>query len=672
MATTLVGATAGGYPGRKVDPYAGGMTHTYDCVISYTTVDANPPWIRVDGYTASVQADIAATADIDYGSKDASGNVQFQGKLVTNWNSPGQIQQIPQGTSYIRVPVTTLASGTLNVKVAIQSKAPQLPTVMMGGSSVVNVQNPGGGLAPAVPDGVTDNTAAIQAMIDSSQGKELYFPAGDYYIATHLTMKSKTVLTGPGPRSSRFLLQDIADGNLAGFVFPQLLQPPVQTTIAANVAEGATQVTVAAGQGANFPPGTFIRFNDNRAGNLANGALPVYMGRVAAQAGDLLTLEEPVPPGYSLDITKSPATWFLSPSVIYDGVEMCGFAVHVKGTTDYAPTATNRLYGLNTQCTHRLLLSDLEVWGPKINAILVGNAWRPRVENVLVGNCGNLTAIGGQGAANFGFTQHLQVRDLRVARSAVGLLLNGNVGGSVKGLKIAGTYPGVVATVPVPPTYGNGFYGYGIVMFALNGTTLTDFEVNGSPNAGLIMADCQNCLASNGLIQNCGTAGGARAELRYSAHIRGYQTGTSYRNSLLGVRLLKGAGEGLVLDGFTGSTGAPAEATRHTIEGCTISDVLGAPAGQGGMGGIALFTSENLVEANQLAFYGPNGQGKYGVYGAAGTTKNAVVGNTFNNPDGNAINTAASAGANEVYANATRGLTNALNTGGTPDRTTPL
>lgn len=65
----------------------------------------------------------------------------------------------------------------------------------------------------AVGDGVTDDTAAIQAAINACAGttvgtaKTVYFPAGDYYISAPIEIPNYTSIIGDGPSKSRINLQ---------------------------------------------------------------------------------------------------------------------------------------------------------------------------------------------------------------------------------------------------------------------------------------------------------------------------------------------------------------------------------------------------------------------------------------------------------------------------------
>ncbi|MEZ6044110.1 MAG: right-handed parallel beta-helix repeat-containing protein [Planctomycetaceae bacterium] len=65
----------------------------------------------------------------------------------------------------------------------------------------------------AVGDGVTDDTAAIQAALDAAAGQELYLDAGTYYVTDSLLISSDTRLIGAGANSIlQFSWRDSTDG----------------------------------------------------------------------------------------------------------------------------------------------------------------------------------------------------------------------------------------------------------------------------------------------------------------------------------------------------------------------------------------------------------------------------------------------------------------------------
>ncbi|MAT14432.1 MAG: hypothetical protein CMJ46_04090 [Planctomyces sp.] len=65
----------------------------------------------------------------------------------------------------------------------------------------------------AVGDGITDDTAALQAALDAAQGRELYIDPGTYLISDSLFVPSNTVITGAGDATVlKFNWRDQFDG----------------------------------------------------------------------------------------------------------------------------------------------------------------------------------------------------------------------------------------------------------------------------------------------------------------------------------------------------------------------------------------------------------------------------------------------------------------------------
>jgi hypothetical protein len=91
--------------------------------------------------------------------------------------------------------VTYVPAGTSATQRTVQAKL----------RDVVSVKDFG-----AVGDGVTDDTAAIQAAITAcagTSGKSVYFPAGDYYISAAINIPNYTSIIGDGVFKSRINLQ---------------------------------------------------------------------------------------------------------------------------------------------------------------------------------------------------------------------------------------------------------------------------------------------------------------------------------------------------------------------------------------------------------------------------------------------------------------------------------
>ena len=103
----------------------------------------------------------------------------------------------------------TMASSGTNKKVSARTLGNNLPVTATGSSAsrtlkdrfadTVNVKDFG-----AVGDGVTDDTAAIQAAIDSNSGKTIYFPSGIYKFTQQLRIKrDNTCLIGSARNSTQ-------------------------------------------------------------------------------------------------------------------------------------------------------------------------------------------------------------------------------------------------------------------------------------------------------------------------------------------------------------------------------------------------------------------------------------------------------------------------------------
>lgn len=103
------------------------------------------------------------------------------------------------------------------------SDIPQLPEM----KNWVNVKEQG-----LSGDGVTDDTAALQKLIDTYE--TLYFPQGIYLLSDTVTLRENTALIGMNPVSTRFLLKDNTE-NFAGF---GAAKPLIQTSAGMTVMMG--------------------------------------------------------------------------------------------------------------------------------------------------------------------------------------------------------------------------------------------------------------------------------------------------------------------------------------------------------------------------------------------------------------------------------------------------
>lgn len=155
-------------------------------------------------------------------------------------------------------------------------------TVMAdAGAQVFNVVAYG-----ATGDGIADDTTTLQAAIDAASaagGGIVFVPTGTYRFSA-LVLKANVWLRGAGRGS---VLKPFGAG--AGAV--QITAWGTSTgayTLLAAAAEGATSVTLGAGQGANFAAGDLLLIY------CTGGYVPGQACRVEAVAGDVLTLGEPL------------------------------------------------------------------------------------------------------------------------------------------------------------------------------------------------------------------------------------------------------------------------------------------------------------------------------------------------------------------------------------------
>lgn len=88
-----------------------------------------------------------------------------------------------------------------------------LAATVKRGDLVVNVRDHG-----AAGDGATDDRAALQAVIDASEGKRVYFPPGTYMLSGHLTVGRNRSLVGAGVGATTVKLLSNADSDVLQLV----------------------------------------------------------------------------------------------------------------------------------------------------------------------------------------------------------------------------------------------------------------------------------------------------------------------------------------------------------------------------------------------------------------------------------------------------------------------
>lgn len=91
-----------------------------------------------------------------------------------------------------------------------QSDGTWSPANAVGGTGTVNAKDNG-----ILGDGVTDETVAIQALVNANAGNAIYFPSGKYLVSTAIDVPAGTIIVGDRGRSG------VAPPALHGTVFLQ-------------------------------------------------------------------------------------------------------------------------------------------------------------------------------------------------------------------------------------------------------------------------------------------------------------------------------------------------------------------------------------------------------------------------------------------------------------------
>jgi hypothetical protein len=194
-------------------------------------------------------------------------------------------------------------------------------------------------------DGVTDDSAAIQAALDSCPtGKAIVIPAGtNYWCTNKITMPSNVVLRGAGHTATRLLIKANSSGShgVIDFVGTGFLGSEVAIT--SGYTKGSTLITVASGT--SFDVGDYIRiWQDNDPANVtvdygtsAGSDLQHQLVEIAGKSGNDLTLARELYYTYGAAFNPVAATYEPSDFCLDSGVE--DLAVEIQ-----SGTTSNRSY----------------------------------------------------------------------------------------------------------------------------------------------------------------------------------------------------------------------------------------------------------------------------------------------------------------------------------------
>lgn len=150
--------------------------------------------VDVDFTLSSAPSTILATNVFINGVYQEKDSYTLAGNVITFSVAPplgSSIEVMTNETGVINSGNATAISYTLTAPGAVAQ------TVQTKLEQYVSVKDFG-----AVGDGVTDDTAAIQAAIDAAENSELYFPAGDYKLTSSIAIPGRITVRGAGVRQT--------------------------------------------------------------------------------------------------------------------------------------------------------------------------------------------------------------------------------------------------------------------------------------------------------------------------------------------------------------------------------------------------------------------------------------------------------------------------------------
>ncbi|MFH2010719.1 MAG: glycosyl hydrolase family 28-related protein [bacterium] len=154
----------------------------------------------------------------------------------------------------------------------------------------------------AVGDGVVDDAEAFQSAVDAAdEGGAVWVPAGDYLLRSGVVIDHGVVLCGEGRDVSRLLI-DADDTGIDIVVYDR----GDWVAVASGLDKGATQLTVAATQGAGFSPGDYAELQQSNDWSIMDPtgewehaswvpeAAVGQMVQITAVDGDVVTVDPPL------------------------------------------------------------------------------------------------------------------------------------------------------------------------------------------------------------------------------------------------------------------------------------------------------------------------------------------------------------------------------------------
>lgn len=454
-------------------------------------------------------------------------------------------------------------------------------------------------------DGVTDDTAAIQAAIDAASedgGGKVVFKARTYRITGSLNGAEYVKLEGAGMDATTLLFDDVAG---SGYGLQYNRAHKGYAAMAADVAIGDKTVTVEADGGANWSAGDWIFLYDAVA---YNGR---FCGRVESVAGDVVTLEEQIPFPYTA-ATSGRAYYFDTGSGPVRGAHIADMTLEVDVATNVCATNRDNLIRLQ-RCE-----------GGTIERVRLRKG---KTFNLYLNDCRGVTTractseLSGNMGAGF------------AAYDSTACTFEGNMTRKTPfGFTCAGsayiTFAVNTVTGRNEATQGRGIKVENSCHAVVSGNHISDTILY-----GIYISDSWCCTVGGNTLFGCGKAAGEQG-----IQLGGYLAGQTHHNTVVGNTIRKTPNYGIICN----NTGGGATATCNTIQGNNIYSCGGA---------MWVETSQNLIMGNVID--GINN----GIYVPNLAGSNTIVGNQFLNVVNWAIKTDTGAGSNYVKTNNVNGET---------------
>lgn len=391
------------------------MAHDLQLGQSSRHVSGQHAYLLVSGDTVYYGNDVSVSASYNLGSLTP-------GQYL---DQPGPAYLVSAGTSYIRQVDRATVSDASIVR-PIDGGVPTYDAdkrtfKFESGFDVVNVRDYG-----ATGDGTTDDTAAFQAAMDAAAPEgDVYVPAGEYRIATGLTLPPGVGFGGVGP-GSKLIFDDHASNGVS------ITGDSGYGQATAAIVKGDTEVTVA--DSSLYEAGDMVIFITN------NGDYGYFTTTVKSAAAGVVTVSEPIPYDWPITDTGPDPDVDLDPK-IYKVTTVAG-SNRIENLSFYGASGPLRTYFLNLYRFQNVSIENCEFFDLAADSAAVIEASGGIGLNVT--NC-TISRIGGGALAALPIEMYAvsmaSITNNTIDRSSAGITFSGCANSSVTNNRIFGKAP---------------------------------------------------------------------------------------------------------------------------------------------------------------------------------------------------------------------------------------